>query len=376
MAEVAVRVLLLLLVGCFPSLVLAAGTGDVRVKDIARIAGVRDNPLTGYGLVFGLSGSGDSPRNRATLQSVSNTLRNFGVNVELGDLSSRNVAAVLVTAKLPAFAEPGQLLDVQVASSGDARSLVGGTLMLVPLSGPDGRVYAIAQGAISVGGYQFEAITASVQKNHPTVGWIPAGATVEQGSPLGVVGDGRSLSILLNEPDFTVAQRLTQAIRSAIPAASAVAEHAGKVTVAFTETVPDLIGSISQIENLSVERERRSRVVVNERTGTIVAGGDISIGKVSITHGDLRIEVNTRYSVSQPDGVLYRPERDVRSVVVPESRIEVKEGGAPVVSVAEGTSVAELVSALRTIKLTTRDVIAVLQSIKVAGALDGELVIQ
>ncbi len=370
------KVLLLLLLSLASSTVLAADAGDVRVKDIARIAGVRDNPLTGYGLVFGLSGSGDSPRNRATLQSVSNTLRNFGVNVELGDLSSRNVAAVLVTAKLPAFAEPGQPLDVQVASSGDARSLVGGTLMLVPLNGPDGRVYAIAQGAIAVGGYQFEALTASVQKNHPTVGWIPGGATVEEGSPLTVAGDGRSLSVLLNEPDFTVAQRLTQAIRAAMPGVSAVAEHAGKVTVGFDETSPDLIGRIAQIENLRVARERRSRVVVNERTGTIVAGGDIRIGRVSITHGDLRVEVNTRYSVSQPDGVLYRPGREVRSVVVPESRIEVQEGVAPVVSVAEGTSVAELVSALRTIKLTTRDVIAVLQSIKAAGALDGELIIQ
>ena len=370
------RVLLLMLAALAPVLSHANQASEVRVKDIARIAGVRDNPLTGYGLVFGLSGSGDSARNRATLQSVSNTLRNFGVNVDLGDVSSRNVAAVLVTAKLPAFAEPGQQLDVQVASSGDARSLVGGTLMLVPLSGPDGQVYAIAQGPISVGGYQFEAITASVQKNHPTVGWIPAGATVERGSRLGVLGDGRSLSILLNEPDFTLAQRMTQAIRSTLPDVKASAEHAGKVTVVFDAARPDLVARIAQIENIRLARERRSRVVVNERTGTIFAGGDIRIGSVSITHGDLRVEVNTRYSVSQPEGFLVRPGSDVRSIVVPESRIDVQEGGAPVVSVAEGTSVAELVSALRTIKLTTRDVIAVLQSIKVAGALDGELLIQ
>src|SRR5690606_36663461 len=153
------------------------------------VAGVRDNPLTGYGLVFGLYGSGDSARILATLQSVANILRTFGVNVELEDLSSRNVAAVRVSATLPAVAEPGQPLDVQVASAGDARSLNGGTLMLAPLTGPDGRVYAIAQGPISVGGYQFEALTASVQKNHPTVGWIPSGALVERAAPLVVAGN-------------------------------------------------------------------------------------------------------------------------------------------------------------------------------------------
>lgn len=370
------RVVFLLLLLLFAGAATAATGKDVRVKDIARIAGVRDNPLTGYGLVFGLSGSGDSQRNRATVQSVANTLRNFGVNVELGDLSSRNVAAVIVTAKLPAFAEPGQQLDVQVASSGDARSLTGGTLMLAPLNGPDGKVYAIAQGAISVGGYQFEAITASVQKNHPTVGWIPSGATVEQRSPLGVVGDGRTLSVLLNEPDFTAADHIAQAITRNVPGAVAIAEHAGKVEVSFSQVPEQLVAEIARIENVAVVRERRSRVVINERTGTVVAGGDIRLGQVSISHGELRVEISTKYSVSQPEGWLVRPGDGVRSVVVPESKIDTQEGVAPIVSVAEGATVAELISALRTIKLSTRDVIAVLQSIKAAGALDGELVIQ
>lgn len=371
------KTILFLLMTCLPGLATAAGTHEVRVKDVARIAGVRDNPLVGYGLVFGLAGSGDSPRNRATLQSVANTLRGFGVNVELGDLSSRNVAAVLVTAKLPAFAEPGQQLDVQVASSGDARSLTGGTLMLAPLNGPDGRVYAIAQGAVSVGGYQFEAVTASVQKNHPTAGWIPGGATVEQRSPLGVAGDGNSLSVLLNEPDFTNAQRIASAIAQAIPQTRVSADHAGKVSVRVSGMNPsDMVPLIARIENVSVIRDRRARVVVNERTGTVVAGGDIRIGQVSITHGELRVEINTRYSVSQPDGILLRPGDGVRSVVVPESDIDVQETDAPVVAMEEGASVAELVTALRAIKLGSRDVIAILQSIKAAGALDGELVIQ
>lgn len=369
---------LLLLLFAFSAMPASAASVShaTRIKDVARVAGVRDNPLTGYGLVFGLSGSGDSQRNKATIQSVANTLRNFGVNVDIGDLYSRNVAAVLVTAKLPAFAEPGMQLDVQVASSGDARSLTGGTLMLAPLSGPDGRIYAIAQGAISVGGYQFEAITASVQKNHPTVGWIPSGATVEQAAPLRVAGDGQVLSILLNEPDFTTASRIALAINANVMGVRATAEHAGKVAVHFSQMPTNLVAEISRIENVSVNPERRSRVVINERTGTVVAGGDVRLGQVTISHGELRVEISTKYSVSQPDGILIRPAGGIRSVVVPESTIETREGVAPMVSVAEGATVADLISALKAVKLTTRDVIAVLQSIKAAGALDGELVIQ
>lgn len=354
----------------------SASAQDVRIGEIARVAGVRENPLTGYGLVFGLAGSGDSARNRATLQSVANTMRSFGVHVEQADLASRNVAAVLVTAKLPAFAEPGQMLDVLVSSAGDARSLNGGTLMLTPLTGPDGQLYAIAQGAISVGGYQFEGLAASVQKNHPTVGWIPSGASVEQASPLRVAGDGRSLSVLLNEPDFTTAVRIADAIRAATPDAQVQAEHAGKVTVAYLDHTPNLVREIAQIQNLAVLPQRKARVVVNERTGTVVAGGDITLGAVTISHGDLKIEISNEFRVSQPDGLLIRPTDSIASVVVPHTDIEVRESEASLVQVREGATVADLVAALRRIRLSTRDVIAVLQSIKTAGALDGELVIQ
>lgn len=349
---------------------------EVRIKDIARIAGVRDNPLTGYGLVFGLSGSGDSIRNRATVQSIANTLRNFGVNVSEADLASRNVAAVIVTSRLPAFAEPGQALDVQVASSGDARSLNGGTLMQTPLIGPDGRLYAIAQGALLSGGYQFEGETASVQKNHPTVGRIPSGATVEQASPLRVAGDGRTLSVLLNEADFTNANRVAAAIRGALPSAQVRAEHAGKIVIDYASAPQSLVAEIARIENLSIDQQRRARVVVNERTGTIVAGGDVRLGAVSISHGNLKVEIRTDYTVSQPNGILVRPSSSVGTVVVPQTSIRVGEGEAPLVRVPEGASVGDLVASLRAIKLGTRDMIAVLQSIKAAGALDGELIIQ
>jgi len=353
-----------------------AQAATVKIKDIARVAGVRENQLTGYGLVFGLSGTGDTSRNGATVQSVANTLRNFGVNVSDTDIASRNVAAVIVTAKLPAFAEPGQLLDVQVASSGDARSLTGGTLMLTPLRAADGRLYAMAQGAISVGGYQFEGLTASLQKNHPTVGWIPSGGSVEQASPLQVTGNGSSLSIVLNEPDFTNATHIASAIRTVADVAEARAEHAGKVTVRFARPPADMVGTISVLENLSLEQQRKARVVVNERTGTVVAGGDVRLGKVSISHGGLKVEIRTEFSVSQPEGVYYRPSQAIGSVVVPSTRIDAQEDKASLVQVPEGASVSDLVAALQTARLSTRDVIAVLQSIKAAGALDGELVIQ
>lgn len=354
-----------------------AHANEVRIKEIARVAGVRENALTGYGLVFGLAGSGDTARHRATLQSVSNALRSFGVNVNEAELASRNVAAVIVTAKLPAFAEPGGQLDIQVASSGDARSLTGGTLLLTPLYGPDGRLYAMAQGAISVGGYQYEGLTASVQKNHPTVGWVPSGATVEQPSPLRVTGDGRHIGILLNDPDFTNANRIAEAIGASTPGARVQAEHAGKVSVDFAAAPANMVAEIARLENMPVTLQRKPRIVVNERTGTVVAGADVRVGAVSITHGNLRVEIEDRLTVSQPaSGVYVRPGSSIGTVVVPQTDIRVQEPAASVVRVREGATVAELVTSLKSIRLSTRDVIAVLQSIKAAGALDGELVIQ
>lgn len=349
---------------------------SVRLKEVARVAGVRDNPLTGYGLVFGLSGSGDSPRNKATLQSVANTLKAYGVNVALEDLSSRNVAAVLVTAKLPAFSEPGQMLDVLVSSAGDARSLNGGTLLLTPLFGPDGKAYAIAQGAISVGGYQFEAETASVQKNHPTVGVIPSGASVEQSPVMQLAKNTNQLSILLNTPDFTMANRVVLAINKEYPQLQVHAEHAGKVSIDYPTGIANIVSEVSKIENIFVNPERKPRIVINERTGTVVSGGDVRLGKVSISQGDLRVEISTEYSVSQPDGIFLGPSRGIRSIVIPNSKISTQESIAPLVTVPEGASVADLLAALRGIRLPTRNVIAVLQAIKAAGALDGELVIQ
>ncbi len=363
-------------VACAMLIVTNAYCAEVRIKDIARIGGVRENALSGYGLVFGLAGTGDSARSRATVQSIANMLKKFGINVSDGDIAGRNVAAVVVTGRLPSFAEPGQQIDVQVASSGDARSLNGGTLMLTPLIGPDGNLYAIAQGAISVSGYDFEGVAASARKNHPTVGRIPSGATIEQASPLRVSGNGETLNVLLNEADFTNASRVAEVIRHSIPSATVNAEHAGKVQIRFSAAPDNMVDAVAKLENLVVDQQRRARVVVNERSGTVVAGGDVRLGGVSISHGNLSVDILTEYLVSQPSGVFVRPGDAISSVVVPRTRIGIDEPEAPLVQLPEGATVGDLVMAMRGLKRSTRDVIAVLQAIKAAGALDGELLIQ
>lgn len=354
----------------------AGAPAQVRLKDIARIEGVSDNALTGYGIVIGLSGSGDSSKNRVTVQSVANALSHYGVNVSPDALSTRNVAAVMVTATLPAFAESGQKLDVEVSSLGDAHSLSGGMLLLTPLQGPDGKLYALAQGPVSVGGYLVRSFDSREQKNHPTVGRVPDGATVERAAPLGLSGDGRTLDVVLYQPDFTTAERVVEAIDRSLPGVRARAEHAGKVSVRFARAPESLVRAISMIENVDVAPDQVARVVVNERTGTVVAGGGVSIGAVSISQGDLRIVVRTDYLVSQPQGVYVRSGANVGTAVVPQTDIRVHEPEARQVAMPDGTTVTDLIAALRAVHLSTRDVITVLQSIKAAGALHGELVIQ
>ena len=370
------RGLVLLLFALFASsAVLAQGGSTVRLKEIARVQGVRDNALVGYGLVIGLPGTGDSSKNRLTVQSVANTLSHFGVNITPDDLNSRNVAAVMVTATLPAFAESGQKLDVSVSSLGDAHSLSGGVLLLTPLNGPDGKLYALAQGALSVGGYEVRAFGSMDRKNYPTVGRVPDGATVEREAPVGLSGDGRTLDVVLYQPDFTTAERVAESLRQHA-GVEAVAEHAGKVRVTFAAPPTDLVQTISMIENVPVTPDQVARVVVNERTGTVVSGGDVRLGAVTISQGDLRIQVQTDYLVSQPDGVLVNPSRNIGTAVVPQANINVQDPEARLVSIPNGATVSDLIAALRAIHLSTRDVITVLQSIKDAGALRGELVIQ
>ena len=365
--KIAVSIILV----CLANLV-SANSG-IRLKDFARIDGGKDTELVGYGIVAGLAGTGDTARNRVTLQSLSNTLSHFGIVVEDRDLNSRNVASVIVTARLPAFTEPGDRIDVRVASTGDAKSLSGGTLLLAPLYGPDKKLYALSQGSLTVGGYEVESFSNFTKKNHVTVGQISGGATVERASP-GSVILGQTINVLLNNPDYTTANRLLKKITNNMEIERVSIVHPGKLSLTIPNNT-DVMSFLSTLENLRVVPDIDARVVVNERTGSIVAGSNVILGEVSIAYGDLRIEVETKFEVSQPQFV-FRTGDDVSSVVTPDTKITVTEGASEPVLLPQGTTVGELVQALNIIRLSTRDIIGILQSIKAAGSLHAELIIQ
>jgi flagellar P-ring protein precursor FlgI len=357
------------------SMTASAATDTVRLKDIGRFGGWRDNMLVGYGIATGLAGSGDSLRSRTTRQSIANLLSQFDVVVPADQVQSRNVAAVMITATLPPFARTGDKLDVAVTSLGDARSLLGGVLLMTPLKGPDGRVYALAQGSLSVGGYKYDLNGNVVQKNHPTVGTIPGGATVEVAVGSEVLNDGR-LQFLLAEPDYTTADRIAAAINGKLRREVASALDAATVSIRVPEDEKShLVDFLTRLEGLTVQPDRRARVVINERTGTVIAGADVTISRVTVSHGDLRVSVITDYLVSQP--LLVRQTGPgISTAVVPRTRIDVAEPGVEAVQLGVGSTVADLVQALNRIKASPRDMIAILQGIKAAGALRAELIIQ
>lgn len=354
----------------------AAVSDSVRLKDLGRLEGWRENHLIGFGIVTGLEGTGDSSRSKATRQSVANFLSNFDLSITSDQINSRNVAIVSLMALLPPMTHQGDHVDVIVNSLGDARSLVGGTLLLAPLKGPDGKVYALAQGAISIGGYRQDQNGNVAQKNHSTAGIIPGGAQAEQdvfSTPLH--SDG-SFDFVLAQPDYTTAQRIAQAINAAFKKPLASVKDSSFVHI---EPPPDQVanpaGFMAAIENINVRPDQRARVVINERTGTIIAGGDVKISKVTVAHGDLKVSIQTNYAVSQPT-LIGRTGSNVRTAIVPDTKINVNEEPGGMVELAEASSVADLVVSLNRIKVSTRDIIAILQGIKAAGALHAELVLQ
>lgn len=349
----------------------------VKVKDLARLDGARDTAVLGYGLVVGLSGTGDSRNNLATLQSVANMLQEFGLQVPSSSLNTRNVAAVLVTALLPSTVRPGDRIDINVAAIGDSRSLLGGTLLYTPLLGADRRTYAVAQGALSVAGFRIEQNGNVIQKNHPTAGTIPEGAIAERELAPQLPADADTLDLILHDPDYTTAQRMADAINAAVPRASAAAIDAGRVRLQTQHaTGPALVSLAAAVEEITVEPDARARVVVNERTGTIVAGGDIWISAVTVTQGDIRVAIRQYYEVSQPSNVFVERSDGIRTAVVPQTRVRVNEDAVQSVELKEGATIDDLVRSLKAIRASTQDVIAVLQGIKRAGALHAELIVQ
>lgn len=358
-------------------LVISSAYADtVRIKELGKFSGWRENALVGYGLVTGLANTGDSAGNKATRQSIANTLAQFDVVVAPELITSRNAAAVMITAKLPPVARQGDTIDVTVTSLGDARSLVGGTLLTAPLKGPNGKVYALAQGSLFVGGYKYDMNGNVVQKNHPTVGMIPAGATVEVPVQAKLLSAENTLFFSLSESDFTTSSRVAAVINKAFASNIARAADAEGVEIQVADTDKAyLVDLISKIERLTVEPDNKAKVVIDERTGTVVAGGDVRLAKVVISHGDLKLSVVTENSVSQPY-MVRQTGADVKTEVVANSRIAISERGDIAYSSASGNSVSDLVQALMKIKTNTRDIISILRAMKAAGALRAELVIQ
>jgi flagellar P-ring protein FlgI len=356
--------------GLIAGLSTAVESGEVRVKDVARIQGVRENELLGYGLVIGLNGTGDKGGTQFTVQSITSMLQRMGVQVPRDRVGIKNVAAVVVTAKLPPFAKAGTGVDVTVSSLGDAGSLQGGMLLMTPLQAADGKVYAVAQGPVSIGGFSVEAggTGEKVQKNHPTVGRIPNGATIEREVPMTVV-ENSTIAILLNSPDFTTVGRLAEAVNRLLGPGRARAEDAATVRVTVLPG-QDLIGLIGGLEHVRVTPDRVAKVVINERTGTIIMGSEVRLATVAIAHGSLSVHIKSELQVSQPaafSGV------GGQTVVTPKTDVAVEEGRKGLAMVEEGASMGDVVRALNALGVSPRDLISILQAIKQAGALQAEL---
>ena len=364
-------------------------TEAARIKDIAHVQGARANQLIGYGIVVGLDNTGDTIQSALTAQTIASMLGRMNIKIERQDLRTRNVAAVMVTAELPQFARSGQTEDVIVSSLGDARSLKGGTLLMAPLRGVDGEVYAIAQGALTTGGFEVQGAGAnSRQRNHLNVGRIPAGAMIEQsvGEELGAKSGGEELRINLFQADFTTATKAAEAISQAFAAPGAPAPDPSQpsegiasaldaatvrieVPEAWRDHLPEFI---AKIEQLDVTPDAVARVIVNERTGTVVLGGQVRIREVAVAHGNLTLNVSTSYAASQPAPFLGRGD----TAVLPESEVGVEEEPAALQVLKEGATIAEVVGALNAIGVSPRDLIAILQAIHAAGALDAEIEVQ
>ncbi len=407
----------------FLVLALCANTSalELRVKDLAQIDDGGSHKLIGYGLVVGLQGTGDGKKALFTIQSLANMLEEFGVSVEPDQLQVDNVAGVIVTAELPPQTKSGATLDVTVSSMGDSESLQGGMLLLTPLRAADGKVYAIAQGPVSIGGYNAGQGNSNVRKNHSAVGRVPNGASIVRAITadlMNPLGEGSYLSLQLNQPDFTTAQRVAESINRGFADGRAQAVSASLVQVCVDLKSTSVLEAITAIENLCVVPDMPARVVINERTGTVIISSNVRILPVAIAHGGLTVKAQREFLVSQPNPLVYEsehgnitqqvgnlnstavaaesasgneagaeqisgedvivvpPVRGGETVVVPEDRVEVEEMQKQLVAVGGEANLGDLVEGLNALGVSPRDLIAIIQALKEAGALQAELVIQ
>jgi flagellar P-ring protein precursor FlgI len=339
---------------------------QARVKDISSIEGIRDNQLVGYGIVVGLQGTGDSQQTTFPIQTLAATLLRMGVSVPASSIRVQNLAAVFVSATLPPFARSGTKLDITVSSAGDARSLEGGLLLMTPLYGADGKIYAQAQGSLVVGGYSVTANGNVKQFNHPNTARVPFGAMVERGVSLELGGKSQ-FSLLLNDADFRSAEAMAVAINQTLgrPAAHVLDSRRIELSVANGEEIPALL---AQVESIEVPVFPRAKVVVNERTGTVVIGGTVVLQPVSILHGGLAVNVVSEFQVSQPN-----PFSSGTTQVVQQTRIDAQDKPVNRIELKQGATVDDLVRSLQTIGASARDVISILQAMKSAGALEAEI---
>lgn len=345
-----------------------AQSSMTRIKDIAKIEGVRSNQLVGYGLVVGLPGTGDSDKISYTVQSIVNMMKTFGITVSSSQLKAKNVAAVMVTAELPAFVKQGDTIDVTVSSMGDAKSLAGGTLLQSPLRAANGQVYAVGQGPLAVGGYAVSSGGSKQQKNFPTVGTIPNGGIVERDVAVQVSNGTGTISLALNQPDFTTAARMADVINANF-GSIAVAHDAGTVTLEVPGTYGDnLTPFIAAVEELSIEPDSVAKVIINERTGTVVMGGNVTIDEVAVAQGGLSIKITKNPDVSQPE-----PFSGGHTAITSNPDINANEEANSMIVLPAATNVSDVVAALNAVGATPRDIIAILQAMKAAGALHADL---
>lgn len=365
------KLLAFLLAGIFAASLMpgtaAAESAITRIKDISKVQGVRSNQLMGYGLVVGLNGTGDGNKSTETIQSIVNMLKSFGVSVNQATLKPKNVAAVVVTATLPPFVREGDTIDITSSSIGDAKSIQGGTLLQTPLRAGNGNVYAVAQGPVSTGGFVAGRGSNTATKNFPTVGTTPNGAIVERSveDELGAKGN---LSLSLSQPDFTTASRVAGAINAQY-GSIARATNPGRIDINIPAYYRNnVVGFVSSIEELPVIPDNTAKVVVNERTGTIVMGGDISVDAIAITQGGLSISVQKTQNVNQPDPFSYGT-----TIVTKNTDVNVTDEKANTIVLPATANINDIVGALNAVGATPRDTISILQAIKAAGALHAEL---